>query len=104
MAFFSDREIKATRKRHRCGACDQPIEAGMSALYYAGMCDGEFSTAYFHVDCRAAEIAFNSKIGMFWDEWVRLADIDEDEDWNWLAEKHPAVFARIWPKGRGADA
>lgn len=61
------------------------------------MSDGEFFTASYHVECRAAEIALNElrEFSAFWgDEWTTLESI-ESEDHEWLVAEHPVVAARL---------
>jgi hypothetical protein len=93
--FTSERQIKKTRKVHRCEACDRSIKVGSAAAYWAGISDGEFYTAHFHTDCRVAELALNRMLHGFYDDWISLHTIDEQEDWDWLQENYPAIFARV---------
>lgn len=93
MSFNRNWTVKATRKPTICTACMQRIPAGSTVEKWAGMSDGEFYTASYHTDCRAAEIALNELLGTYPDEWQPLADIDS-EDVPWLVETFPAVAAR----------
>lgn len=96
MSFYSERTIKATRKRHLCDGCNQPIEVGSSAVRWAGMTDGDFGAAVYHPDCREAEVEMNRTIlgYSYGDEWWPLHDI-EREDRPWLVKAFPAVAARM---------
>ena len=66
-------------------------------MRWAGMTDGDFSTAIYHPECREAEIAYNNEVlGYAWgDDWWPLSEIDRD-DWPWLTETHPIAAARVF--------
>lgn len=95
MSFFSETDIKAVRKRHRCAGCGKNIEIGEPAFRWTGTTDGEFDTATYHPECRKAEIALNELL-LFQDgdDWGALIEID-DEDRPWLIETFPTVAARM---------
>lgn len=99
--FFSERTIKATRKPHHCFACNGVIPIGMSARYYAMKDDGIFFDAHYHIECRAAEIAWNDKNDTWGDEFTGLCLIKESDDADselaWLAEHHPITASRLAP-------
>lgn len=97
--FTRETTIKATRKDHRCHCCHTKIEAGSPASYFAQKHDGDFHSGHMHVDCRDAEVEWN-KLGDTWGEdWNPLDTIKESDeaevDCAWLAEKFPAVAARL---------
>lgn len=95
MTFVAETTVKAVRKRHVCDGCGRHIDIGQPAQRWAGLTDGDFGTAIYHLDCRAAETALNDMHGTHYaDEWVGLVVID-DEDWPWLAETYPAVAERM---------
>lgn len=95
MTFIDERGIKAVRKRHVCSACDKWIEPGEAAINWVGITDGEFGSAHYHPDCRAAEIAFNHLHGWGWyDDWMRLCDADH-EDRPWIKAEHPIPYLRM---------
>ena len=96
MAFASETTVKAVRKRHRCDGCNRPIEIGDPATRWAGTTDGDFGTALYHPDCRAAEIAMNNDVLGFryGDDWWPLSEI-ESEDRPWLIAAYPAVARRM---------
>lgn len=54
MSFNSSRQIKSTRKPHRCEWCSQIIEEGSPASYASGVWEGDFYSQYFHGECSAA--------------------------------------------------
>jgi hypothetical protein len=96
VSFVSERSVKAVRKRHVCDGCGKHIQIGDSAQRWAGLTEGDFGTAIYHPDCRAAEVELNNDI-LGWnsgDDWLGLRDI-EQEDWPWLRDKHPAVAWRM---------
>lgn len=95
VSFVTETDVKAVRKRHRCDGCGAHIEIGEPAKRWAGMTDGEFGTAIYHPDCRAAEVRLNDLAGWgFGDDWYPLSDAGR-EDWPWLIEEFPAVAARM---------
>lgn len=99
--FFTERNIKATRKDHRCEGCGTSIGAGEPAWYFSQKHDGDFFAAHYHPECRAAEIALNNLRGTYDGEWDSLYEIaDEREDVEWLVEKHPIVAVRMGFKPR----
>lgn len=96
MSFASESTVKAVRRRHLCDGCSRHIEIGEPATRWAGLTEGDFGTAIYHPDCRAAEVDLNNEIlgWQYGDDWLPLHDI-EREDWPWLIEAHPAVAARM---------
>lgn len=96
MSFHEEKAVKAVRKRHRCDGCNRFIEIGEPASRWAGMTDGDFGTAIYHPDCRAAEIAMNNDVlgFQYGDDWWPLSDI-ESEDRPWLIDAYPAVARRM---------
>ena len=96
MSFATETSVKAVRKRHRCDGCGAHIEIGEPAKRWAGMSDGDFCTAIYHPDCRAAEERMNELAGWrYGDDWYLLSDDLSREDWPWLLEEFPAVAARL---------
>lgn len=94
MSFSGEKTVKATRKRHVCIACNKFIEIGETAINWAGMNDGDFSSVYYHPECRAAEIAINDLHDCRFDEWMGLSDA-ESEDYPWLKAEHPIAYRRL---------
>jgi hypothetical protein len=96
MSYCSIRTIKKTRKIHCCEACGKKIDAGSSAYYWAGDCDGMFYACRYHVECRDAEVEFNEKNDCWGDEYTGFEEIrDKPEDVEWLIEAFPVVASRI---------
>lgn len=48
--FYSEREVKKTRKNHHCEACGSVILEGSNVLYCSGKAD-DFWTCYLHKEC-----------------------------------------------------
>lgn len=106
MGFFNERKIKATRKDHRCECCQKPINAGSPAIYMAGLTeDDDLWAGHAHVECRAAECAWNSERGTYHDEWDMLYMIREDDEADewlaWLADKHPIASQHLKSREAG---
>jgi hypothetical protein len=96
VSFVEERAVKATRKRHVCTSCDKWIEPGEPAVNWAGVVDGEFSSAHFHPECRKAEVELNELHDWrFGDDWLRLCDDAEPEDYPWLKAEHPLPYRRM---------
>lgn len=91
MSFVNEKPVKAVRKRHVCSGCNKFVEIGEAAINWAGMTDGDFSSAYYHPECRAAEVGINGLHGLHNDEWMGLVDADW-EDFPWLKAKHPVAY------------
>lgn len=49
--FYSQREIKKTKKQHCCEACGSVIAEESNVLYCAGKSEGNFWTCYMHKEC-----------------------------------------------------
>lgn len=107
MSVGKFRDVKATRKEHRCESCERPIPFGSPAKYWAGLIEGDFYALYQHVDCREAEVAWNDHAEFAWDEhcplWLLWDDgrdpgfFDDDvTDFHpTLQERWPEVYARL---------
>lgn len=63
------------------------------ALYCSGKQD-DFWSAYYHQDCREAEIEMNNLIGSYGDEWTSVGDADDMDMNEWLEEAYPNVYNR----------
>lgn len=101
MSFFREKQIKATRKDHRCECCQTAIAKGSPATYMAGLNeDNDLWAGYAHVECREAECAWNDLRGTYGDEWDMLYIIREDDEPDaqreWLFASHPIAAARVY--------
>lgn len=95
-AFFTHRDIKATRKDHRCTGCTKLIPAGANAWYFSTKYDGIFWDGHYHQECRAAELALNELHDNRGDDFIGIQSIgDEPEDVDWLKDEYPVVAARM---------
>ena len=95
MEFWNERTVKAA-KNHHCDACHTTICKGEKHVVMSGKDDGYFFSMRNHADCREVEIAmWKERGGHFDDDWVALCDIEEPDEAAWVAEKFPAVFARV---------
>lgn len=97
MSFVTEKTVKAVRKRHLCAACDKYIEVGEPAVNWSGTTDGDFSSCYYHVECRAAELAYNRRVSGTWfpdDEWWPLHEA-EQEEYRWLKANHSVAYRRM---------
>ncbi len=92
--FVNERPVKATRKLATCAACGTHIQIGEPAIRWAGITDGEFSSAAYHPDCREAEIRMNRECGSAAYDWFALSERDPDDD-DWIAVNFPAVAERL---------
>ena len=100
MSFVNERTIKAVRKPHLCEACCKRLQVGEAAINWAGLTDGDFGSAYYHPECREAEIAYNHMIGSHYDEWTPLHDADR-ESYPWIKANHPTAYRRmLTPRAR----
>ena len=91
---LSERTEPVARKPHRCDDCGKPIEAGQKYSRLRGKWEGEFTTHLSHMDCRDACYRLCQLHGLWQDEGVILADVEED-DWPLLLEEFPAVAERL---------
>ena len=102
--FCRETQINRTRKAHRCSGCRHSIEAGSAAITWAGKADGDFSSAYYHPECRAAEIAMNREAGTCSDEWCGLSEVRDMDLEDWLLAEHPIAAQRVGLTDQEASA
>jgi hypothetical protein len=96
VSFVTEKTVRAVRKARACEACGTVVNAGETAISWAGVVEGEFSASLFHPECRAAEIALNHLHDVRWgDDWMGLRFDMEPEDHPWLLADHPIVAARM---------
>jgi hypothetical protein len=93
VTFLSERIIKVTRRAHVCEGCGQTIPASDPAYNWRGV-DDYFMSAYYHPDCREAEVKLNDLWDRNSDEWMCLQDRDR-EDHAWILAEYPAVAERL---------
>lgn len=109
--FQLTREVKNSRKPHRCEHCGHMIPSKTPHLYESGVWDGEFYTFRAHHDCRALWLeAFdtygNWSDGMDYD-LCEAIEPDESRELVQVAFDHyrgryPHVICRLeyrWQKG-----
>lgn len=96
MADFSRECERTTRKIRQCYSCRNHILPGEKYTRWDGCVDGDFSSADFHTDCGAWEIAVNREINRcnFGDEWEALR-VCVAEDPSVLEGAPEAVRARF---------
>ena len=71
MSFVSTRNVKSTRKPHRCKWCSTKIEQGSSTVYEAWVWEGDFGHGHIHPECvHAREYLF--KIS----KWARQEGVE----------------------------
>ena len=107
-SFFSDRDIKRTRKRHVCYWCGEHIKAGSSAVALAGVWDGDFWRGTMHPECRQALqlcerssddggfYAYDQERGMTQEETEKYRDYRNNCE-DWLYERKEAAGRPIMP-------
>lgn len=59
MEFYSSKDIKKTRKVHRCHLCCLEIPIGASCFYEAGKYDLDFFSRHSHHECAAKWLEMN---------------------------------------------
>jgi len=67
VAFNSERQIKRTRKPHKCHGCSQAIPVGSAARYLSGTDGGELYSCHLCSEC----VEYIDKYG-----WDDVADVD----------------------------
>lgn len=95
MTFIAEKPVRAVRKRHVCEGCDNWIEIGEAAVNWCGVADGQFSSMYYHPECREAEVALNNLID--WrcgDDWSRLCEADHEHH-PWIKAEYPIAYKRM---------
>ena len=94
-SFTRETKVAKTRKPHRCYGCLKDIEVGSPALSLAAVIEGEFCAAYYHTECRAAEIDMNHAAGISGEEWCVLYDVRDLDLEEWLIDEHPIAAGRL---------
>ena len=95
MSFYRETIVKAVRKPRQCIGCCATVNVGEPALDCSGHYNGDFWSATYHQECRAAECALNDLHDLrSGDDWMGLSDIEWD-DWPWLIAEHPVVAGRM---------
>ena len=95
--FFNSKTV-VPRKEHFCEHCGKKISAGERCRYSSGLYEGDFMSYYEHEDCRAAWLEVAAEILRDDNFAPFLRDMEDLTDSRpFLAEKYPAVAARLWP-------
>lgn len=105
MSFHKDREIKKTRKPHKCFFCGGRIETGSPAVYFSGVYDGEFYDGHFDKTCDEIYKYLNKFYRDGLDEGLEPNSISEWMDGvtdcnaknnreflHWLKDKHGNIY------------
>ena len=89
--FYTETVVKAVRKPHYCYECRTTINAGESAIKCVQLFNGDFHSDYTHEECLEASRDYNNKLLDLYpgDEWYRLCDMENREDWVWLIKPIP---------------
>ncbi len=67
------REVKKTRKKHRCFGCRELIQEGSRAWYVAGKYEGDFFADYYCDDCKV----FMDENPDYFEEEIYYGDIGD---------------------------
>ena len=86
MELYTSKDVKKTRKEHRCHLCGLKIPVGLACLYEAGKHDGDFFSRYSHNECA--------------EKWVDMnSDSIQDDDWlglDCMSEVYPHDSFHTW--------
>ncbi len=83
--FHSLRDVKKTRKNHRCFLCRLDIPKGTRCTYEAGKFDGEFYGRYSHDEC-----------SRMWSDINQDSDNDDWLEFESMAEVYPHESFKSW--------
>lgn len=100
MSDFTSFKTITAAKPHQCEDCQREIAKGEKHHKVAGVVDGDFNSYRTHMDCQGAMndlwnfhgFSYGDSIPWIWD-W-------EPEDREWLAEKYPAIAARMTERSK----
>lgn len=93
--FQQSQHIRSTRKIHVCEQCGRYIEVGFPASYLFGKCDGCTYSTYQHIECDAAARAYAELNDLWGEEYPWFQHMDDTDHYDWLAQNHPVVAARL---------
>ena len=65
--FYSERQVKKTRKDHRCFGCREKLPKGTTVFYIAGTNDDGFTSCYLCIPCK---------------EWIDNNPGEVDDEWG----------------------
>ena len=87
MEFYNSKEVKKTRKDHKCFLCQLDIPTGSNCMYESGKYDGEFFSRYSHNECAEKWVDMNRDAygGDDWLDFREMADVyphDRFSDWQ----------------------
>ena len=77
--FYNERQIKKTRKDHKCFGCREKLPKGSTAFYIAGIAEDGFSYYYLCEPCRDYLDRNPLERGDFWSEG-ELGNIRRQEE------------------------
>jgi len=80
--FYNEREVKKTKKDHRCFGCRGKLPIGSNCFYISGVYEGSFGAYYLCLKCKNylddnPEVARDG----YYEGDIRDAML-EDEEWN----------------------
>ena len=85
--FQNHKDIKRTRKDHRCYLCFLIIPKGSACSYSSGVYEGDFYSHYDHHECMKLWMDIND--GVWCEDWMMLEEMDEfDEHQQTIREKY----------------
>ncbi|MEC5289422.1 MULTISPECIES: hypothetical protein [unclassified Aurantimonas] len=95
MSDFASFKTITAAKPHQCENCQCEIAKGENHQKVSGVNDGDFYSYRTHMDCHHAVQELWSIQGLHDDEYLPWIWDLEPEDREWLAEKYPAIAARM---------
>ena len=87
--------VERTRKPHLCAECERRIAAGNPAVIASGISDGSPYRQYAHVDCDAVAVAYAEQFDAWGEDAVRLHELFEVDELQWLIGEHSIVAERL---------
>lgn len=82
MEFYNSKEIKKTRKEHKCFLCYVKIPINSNCHYESGKFDGDFFSRYSHKEC-SIEWNRQNREAEYGDEWGWFEDYKDGNPNDW---------------------
>jgi len=85
--FYNERQVKKTRKDHKCFGCRAKLPIGSTCFYISGVYEGDFGAYYLCIKCRKYLNDYPEVARERYGEGDIRDAILEDEEWRKQRDK-----------------